>query len=197
MKTILTLISVIGLIGDPQVGAAQPGKASEEKAAVCAGCHGEDGKGTTPLFPKLAGQNAKYLIAQLWQFKDQTRSVPTMNVIAAGLSEEDIAALGAYFADRKPQSEAGEAPPEGEKIYRTGIAAKKVPACTACHGPEGQGNAHAGFPLLQGQYIAYTVKALSDYAAGLRGENTPMRAIAARMSEDEMKAVAAYIAVLK
>ncbi len=197
MKTILTLISVIGLMWDTQVGAAQPGKASEAKAAVCAGCHGEAGKGTTSLFPKLAGQNAKYLSAQLRQFKDQTRSVPTMNAIAAPLSEEDIADLSAYFADQKPRSETGKATPEGEKIYRTGIAAKNVPACIACHGPEGQGNAPAGFPLLQGQYAAYTVKALSDYAAGIRGKNTPMRAIAAQMSEDEMKAVAAYIAGLK
>ncbi len=197
MKTILTLISVIGLMWDAQVGAAQPSKASEAKAAVCAGCHGEAGKGTTPLFPKLAGQNAKYLSSQLRQFKDQTRSVPTMNAIAAPLSEEDIADLSAYFADQKPRSEAGKAPPEGEKIYRTGIAAKNVPACIACHGPAGQGNAPAGFPFLQGQYAAYTVKALSDYAAGIRGKNTPMRAIAARMSEDEMKAVADYIAVLK
>lgn len=197
MQTILILISIIGLMGDVRVSAAQPGKASEEKAAVCAGCHGEAGKGTTPLFPKLAGQNAKYLSQQLRYFKDQTRSVPAMNAITAGLSEEDIAGLSAYFAAQKPSMEVGEAPPVGEEIYRVGIAAKKVPACVACHGPEGQGNAPAGFPRLQGQYAAYTVKALQDYAAGIRGKNTPMHATAARMSEDEMKAVAAYIAVLK
>jgi cytochrome c553 len=137
------------------------------------------------------------LSAQLRAFKDQTRQVPAMNALAAALSEEEIAALSAYFAAQRPRAEAEEAPPEGERIYRAGIAAKGVPACAACHGPEGQGNAPAGFPLLKGQYAAYTLKALGDYASGARGENTPMRAIASRMSEDEMKAVAAYIAGLK
>lgn len=196
MKTILTLIGVIGLMWEARLAVAQPGKVSE-KAAVCVGCHGEAGKGVTPVFPKLAGQNVKYLSAQLRSFKDQTRSVPAMNAVAATLSEADISELSAYFAAQKSQPESGEVPPEGEAIYRAGIAAKEVPACAACHGPEGQGNAPAGFPLVRGQYAAYTVKALSDYAAGVRGENTPMRTIAARLSEDEMKAVAAYIAGLK
>lgn len=195
MKAILTLIGVIGLMWEAQV-VAQAGKVSE-KAAVCVGCHGEAGKGITPLFPKLAGQNAKYLSAQLQYFKNQTRSVPAMNAVAATLSEADIGELSAYFAAQKSQPESAEVSPEGEAIYRAGIAAKEVPACAACHGPEGQGNAPAGFPLVRGQYAAYTVKALSDYAAGVRGENTPMRTIAARLSEDEMKAVAAYIAGLK
>ncbi|WP_460034592.1 c-type cytochrome [Methylothermus subterraneus] len=196
MKTILTLMAAIWLLMGARSGAAQPAKA-QEKAAVCVGCHGEAGKGVTPLFPKLAGQNPKYLSAQLRAFKHQSRSVPAMNAVAAGLSEEDIATLSAYFAAQLPQAEAVESSPEGEAIYRFGIAARKVPACAACHGPQGQGNAPAGFPRVQGQYAAYTIKALSDYAQGLRGENTPMRAIAARLNEAEMKAVAAYIAGLK
>ncbi len=196
MKTILALISMLGLMGNAQFAVAEPGKVNE-KAAVCVSCHGEAGKGVTPLFPKLAGQNVKYLTEQLYQFKNQTRQAPAMNAIAATLSEEEVADLSAYFAAQKPQPESTEISPEGAAIYRFGIAAKAVPACAACHGPEGRGNAPAGFPLLQGQYAAYTVKALSDYAAGVRGGNTPMRAIASRLSEDEMKAVAAYIAGLK
>lgn len=197
MKTILSFISVIGWMWSIAPFAAPPAGTGGDKAAVCVGCHGEAGKGIAPLFPKLAGQNAKYLSAQLRYFKDQTRSVPAMNAVAAPLSEEDIEALSIYFAGQKPQAEAGGASPEGEKIYRAGIAAKDVPACAACHGPEGQGNAPAGFPLVKGQYAAYTVKALGDYATGIRGANTPMRAIAARLSEDEMKEVAAYISTLQ
>ncbi|GAB4351459.1 MAG: c-type cytochrome [Methylohalobius crimeensis] len=191
MKTILTLICAMGLI------AASSIQAAEDKTAVCAGCHGEAGKGATPLFPKLAGQNAKYLETQLHYFKNQTRVIPAMNAVTASLSDADIAELSAYFARQTPSPEASEASPQGERIYRAGIAAKKVPACAACHGPDGEGNAPAGFPLLKGQYAAYTVKALSDSAAGNRGDKTPMADIAARMSEDEMKAVAAYIAGLK
>ncbi len=197
MRTILTLsVAVIGMLG--KIGfAAQPPEGSKEKALVCVGCHGEAGKGVTPLFPKLAGQNAKYLSAQLRQFKEQTRSVPAMNAVAVALSDEDIASLSAYFAAQKPQAEPKEASPQGEAIYRAGIAAKNLPACAACHGPEGQGNAPASFPRLQGQYAPYMVKALSDYAAGIRGANTPMRAIASRLSEEEIKQVAAYLAGLK
>jgi len=197
-RTILSLMILSSLTAWVTPGAARTVAEGREKAAVCAGCHGEAGKGATPLFPKLAGQNFKYLSKQLRYFRDGTRSVAAMNAVAAGLTDDDIAALSAYFEAQTPQPEAGEAPAEGERIYRSGIAGKKVPACSACHGPEGQGNAPAGFPLLKGQYAAYTVKALEDYAQGVRGEEkTPMRDIAARMTEAEMKAVAAYIAVLK
>ncbi len=198
IKTILTLIGIAGLTGWGLLSAAQVPVGAKEKAAQCAGCHGEGGKGAMPVFPKLAGQNFKYLSRQLRQFKDGTRQVAAMNAIAAGLSDDDIAALSAYFEAQTPRPEAGEPNPEGEKIYRFGIAEKKVPACSACHGPQGQGNAPAGFPLLKGQFAAYTVKALSDYAKGVRGdEKAPMRQIAQRLSEDEMKAVAAYIATLE
>jgi cytochrome c553 len=197
MRTILTLMALIGILGKIGFAAPSPPKGSEEKALVCVGCHGEAGKGVTPLFPKLAGQNVKYLSAQLRQFKEQTRAVPVMNAVAAALSEEEIASLSAYFAAQKPQAESTEFSPKGEAIYRAGIAAKNVPACAACHGPQGQGNAPAGFPRLQGQYAPYTLKALSDYTAGTRGANTPMRAIASRLSEEEMQQVAAYIAGLR
>ncbi|BCX80490.1 hypothetical protein MIT9_P0063 [Methylomarinovum caldicuralii] len=197
-KTILTLIGMVALTGAALPSAARVSAATKEKAAQCAGCHGEAGKGAMPVFPKLAGQNFKYLSKQLRQFKDGTRQVAAMNAIAAALSDDDIAELSAYFAAQSPEPEAEEADPQGERIYRFGIAEKKVPACSACHGPEGQGNAPAGFPLLKGQFAAYTVKALTDYAKGARGGGkTPMRQIAARMTEDEMKAVAAYIATLK
>ncbi len=198
MKTILTLIGLLGMTGWTGAVTAQPDTSAKQKAAVCAGCHGEAGKGANPLFPKLAGQNANYLSKQLRFFKDQTRDVPAMNAIAGTLSDEDIAILSEYFSQQRPEPEAGDGAPGGKEIYRAGITDKKVPACMACHGPDAEGNALAGFPLLQGQYAAYTIKALSDYAAGSRGEaKAPMRDIAARMNEEEMKSVAAYIATLK
>ncbi len=198
MKAILTLIGLMGLLGWSVVVAAQPDASARQKAAVCAGCHGENGKGANPLFPKLAGQNVKYLSRQLHFFKDQTRDVPAMNAIAGTLSDEDIMLLSEYYARQTPVPEAGDGSTDGEKIYRAGIADKKVPACIACHGPNAEGNEPAGFPLLKGQYVAYTVKALGDYASGVRGEaKAPMRDIAARMNEEEMKAVAAFVATMK
>ncbi len=198
IKTILTLFTIGTMTGMVTVVSAASIQAGKKKAEVCAGCHGEGGKGANPIFPKLAGQNAKYLSRQLRYFKDQVRNIPAMNAVASTLSDEDIADLSAYFSAHSPGPEEGEAPPEGVKIYLSGMAEKKVPACSACHGPQGQGNAPAGFPLLKGQYPAYTVKALTDFASGERGEEkSPMRTIAQRMTEDEMKAVAAYIGSLK
>lgn len=198
MKSILALLGMLGVVSWSATVGAQPNTAAKQKAAVCAGCHGEAGKGANPLFPKLAGQHAKFLSKQLRFFKDQSRDVPAMNAIAATLSDEDIASLSDYFSQQQPEPEAGEGSAEGEQIFRNGIAGKKVPACVACHGPSAEGNAPAGIPLLKGQYAAYTVKALNDYAAGARGEaKAPMRDIAARLRETEMKSVAAYIATLK
>lgn len=196
-KTILTLMT-IGLIATTGYSPAASVRAGKDKAQVCSGCHGEGGKGANPLFPKLAGQNIKYLTLQLRYFKDQTRNVPAMNAVVSTLTDEDIADLSAYFSANSPQPEPGEAPPEGRTIYHSGLADSQVPACSACHGPEGQGNGPAGFPLLKGQYSAYTVKALTDFASGVRGaDKSPMRTIAQRMTEDQMKAVAAYIGTLK
>lgn len=197
IRTILTLMCTLSLTGWMASGAAQSISKGKEKAAICAGCHGEAGKGASPLFPKLAGQNVKYLKKQLRYFKEQTRVIPAMNAIVATLSDEDMVEVSLYYSQQQPSVEAEESSPEGERIYRSGITTKKVPACSACHGPDGEGNVPAGFPLIKGQYAAYTVKALSDYAAGVRGEaKAPMRDIAARMTEQEMKDVAAYIAAL-
>jgi cytochrome c553 len=177
-------------------GDAAAGKAKSE---TCAGCHGEDGNASAPIFPKLAGQHASYLIRQLSEFKSEKRIEPTMNAISSSLSDADIADLSAYFAKQKSKAEKAVATPLGEKIYRIGNAERQIPACAACHGPAGAGNPSAGYPLLAGQYSAYLGKTLHDYKTGERKSdpNQIMRGIAARLTEDEIDAVADYTAGLK
>ncbi|MGH8611276.1 MAG: c-type cytochrome [Gammaproteobacteria bacterium] len=173
-------------------------EAGKAKSAVCAACHSPDGNSLAPQWPKLAGQHAAYLEKQLADFKGGKRSDPAMGPVAASLSDDAIPDLAAYYAQQ--EIAVGKAVKEhvvlGRRIYHGGVQSSGVPACMACHGPSGKGNAAAGFPALRGQHAEYTEKQLQAYAAGQRsndGEGAIMRDIAARLSSKEMQAVASYI----
>jgi cytochrome c553 len=173
-------------------------EAGKEKAESCGGCHGADGNSSAPIFPKLANQHAGYITKQLHDFKSQKRPEPTMSALSEGLSEEDIADLSAYYSEQKIRIEKGAPNALGERIYRAGIVETGVPACTGCHGPGGNGNPTALFPQVNGQYAAYIEKTMKDFKAGARGNdlNGMMRVVSARLSEEEIKAVADYISTL-
>ena len=189
------------LMSAATVGLAQGNpSAGKDKAETCGACHGVDGNGSAPIFPKLASQHAGYLAKQLHDFKDKKRADPTMSALAEPLTDADIADLSAYYAGQKITIEPGPANNAlGQKIYLTGNLETGVPACTGCHGPDGKGNPQAVFPQVNGQYAAYLEKTLKDFKTGARGNdpNGMMRSIAARLSEEEISAVADYIARLK
>jgi cytochrome c553 len=174
--------------------------AGETKAAACTTCHGPAGNSASGEWPKLAGQHAIYLSKQLADFKSGARKNPIMSPTAAPLTEQDIADISAYFAAQKPT--AGEADPAlvqaGEKLYRGGNGETGVPACMACHGPNGAGNPPAGYPVLSGQHAPYTVIQLRAYKSGERSNdlNSMMRTIAGKMTDAEIEAVASYISGL-
>ncbi|MCA6063915.1 c-type cytochrome [Thalassolituus marinus] len=200
MKNLLiSLIVSAGLMSVAHAGDAEAGKA---KSATCAACHGADGNSMAPTFPKIAGQGERYLIKQIKDIRDGARSVPAMAPFVAGLSDTDVADLAAYFAAQIPT--AGGAKEElvelGEAIYRGGIAEKGVPACLACHGPDGKGVAAAGFPRLAGQHDAYTAAQLTAFSMNQRtndGDSRMMRDIAYRLHATEIEAVASYIQGLR
>ncbi|MDY6978911.1 MAG: c-type cytochrome [Pseudomonadota bacterium] len=176
-------------------------RAGEAKVAACVACHGEKGNSTVANFPKLAGQHAGYIAKQLADFKQgETRSDPLMAGQVAGLSEQDMADIGAYYAKQSPSM--GQADEKlaafGEKLYRGGNPEKGLTACIACHGPTGAGNPAANFPLLSGQHTDYLVKALKDFRDGKRSNdmNGMMRDIAGKMSDREIEAVSSYISGL-
>lgn len=178
--------------GGPVAGDAAAGKTKTES---CAGCHGEDGNASAPMFPKLAGQHPAYLSKQLREFKSGQRVDPTMNAMAASLSDDDIADISAWYAQQKVKPEKPEVTELGLKIYRTGLPEKAVPACAACHGPKGEGNPTSAYPQLSGQYSAYIAKILHDYKLVERSSdpNAIMRKIANRLSDDEINAVSDYV----
>jgi cytochrome c553 len=171
--------------------------AGKTKSESCGGCHGADGNPAAPVFPKLAGQHPSYLTKQLRVFRSQKRVDQTvMNAMAESLSDADIADISAWFASQKIKPESAEKNDLGEKIFRSGIASKAVPACAACHGPKGEGNPSSVYPALGGQYSSYVGKNLHDYKSGERG-NEIMQTVAGRLSDDEINAVADYVSGLQ
>jgi cytochrome c553 len=176
--------------GDPEAG--------QEKSSTCVACHQADGNSASDMYPKIAGQHADYLYKQLKEFKAQeTRSNAQMTGMVAGLNDQDMKDLAAYFSGN--EMTIGEADEElvdlGRQIYRAGAEADGVPACMACHGPSGKGNPAANFPRLGGQHAAYTVTQLQAFKAGERRNDAGqmMRNIADKMSTEQMEAVASYI----
>ena len=172
----------------------------KELSASCVACHGDNGISLNPVWPKLAGQNPKYLAAQLHEFKkgpDGNRNNAVMYGIAMTLSDSDINNLSDYYASLKPT--VGVVKDDyldlGRNIYRGGNMDIKMQACMSCHGPNGQGNYAAAIPMLSGQHSQYTYQQLKNFQISSRSNdyNKMMRNIVHRMTDEEMKAVASYI----
>lgn len=202
LRTLLAL----SLLATPAAFAQTPkvdmAKGQQIASQVCAACHGADGNSTAPANPKLAGQHPEYLFKQLQNFrvkapaKEAERVNPIMAGFAAGLSEEDMRNVAAYYAAQplKPAAARDKNVVElGQRIYRGGIASKSVAACAGCHSPNAAG-IPAQYPRLGGQYAEYTESQLIAFRQGARRNSEQMAAIAARMSDAEIKAVAEYIA---
>ena len=179
---------------------AAAGNEVADKAATCAACHGADGNSLNPEWPNLAGQHASYIAQQLKLFKDKVRENASMAPMVANLSADDMQALGQHFAGLSPKigSISAEEIAAGEKIYRGGNADTGVPACMACHGPNGAGNAAAKYPALRGQHAKYTSNQLKAYRDGSRqgDEKGIMQTITAKMTDSEIEAVAKYVNAL-
>lgn len=189
--------------------AAEPGadlaKGRTIAAQVCAACHGADGNSPTPVNPKLAGQIPEYLQKQLRNFKSDegkkpARDNPVMMGMATSLSPEDMRSVAAYFGSQKQAggvARGRDTAALGQKLYRGGDPNKGLPACAACHGPSGAG-IPVQYPRLSGQYMEYTEAQLKAFRSGQRANdlNGMMRAIAAKMSDADIRAVSDYIAGL-
>jgi cytochrome c553 len=164
---------------------------------VCVACHAKDGNSPITANPKLAGQHSSYLYKQLMEFKSGKRDNAVMAGIASALSDEEMKALSVYFSDQVLKLGKASTNGEGslgEKIFRSGLAEKNVPACAGCHGPAGHG-IPSKFPRLNSQHADYIHSQLVQFAEGKRAndEAKVMRTIAQKLSQEEMKAVADYI----
>lgn len=166
---------------------------------ACVSCHGVAGNSTITQNPKLSGQHEAYLYKQLSQFASGVRNNPVMSPYAKAMTDEEMKNVSAFLSAQAPKAGAArnkETIDLGKKIFRAGIAGKDVPACAGCHGPSGSGMP-SQYPRLAGQHQDYTVAQLIAFRTGVRSNNAAMVAMAQRMSDDEIKAVADYIAGLK
>jgi len=171
--------------------------AKEIARTVCAACHGLDGNSTDPANPKLAGMDQEYLMRQLKAFAEGKRRDDTMSAIIASLDSGDFAKLATYYGSQKPTPGTVRDPQlaaKGRALFEDGNTDSGVPACAGCHQSDGKGNAR--FPRLAGQHQAYTLKQLADYKSGRRATDPLMTTVGKRLSTDEARALAEYIAGL-
>lgn len=167
---------------------------------LCAACHGPGGNSVLPDNPKLAGMDADYLLRQLADFKSGRRKSPVMGQIVATLDRDSLRAVAEYYSEQKAApgavSDAALAA-KGKLIFNDGIVATAVPECGSCHGSDGGGDAK--YPRLAGQHASYVERQLLAFKSGERNNDAKgvMAAVAQRMSEAEIRAVAQYLAGLK
>ena len=169
----------------------------------CAACHGADGNSISTDWPKLAGQNQKYLYEQLKYFRDGER----MNVLMMAvtpylqtLSDEDLLDISAFYSNYKISGGQAKNDEEllalGTQLYRFGNMKEQIPACTSCHGVYGQGNSLAGYPSVGGQQVGYLKSSLKAYRSKERnaGESSLiMQSIAENLTDYEIEALANYM----
>jgi len=172
--------------------------AGATKAAACVACHGVGGNSAMPDWPNLAGQGSAYIQHQLKAFKSGERKNPIMMGQAANLSDADMADIAAYFTQQKvrPGLASKDAVAIAEPLFRGGDANRGLPACASCHGPRGAGNPAAGYPRIGAQHGKYTATQLTAYKSGERGVGTNghmMQTIAAKLSDQEIEALASYV----
>lgn len=178
-------------------GASDSAAGQKTVAAVCQNCHGPGGNSTSATFPRLNGQQAEYIVAQLKAFRDHTRADPHamayMWGMAARLDDPTIASIASYLADQpKTSAQTGGAlSAQGRQIYVNGDAAHNIPACAACHGANGEGN--GPIPRLNGQHADYLRKQLEAFRSLLRN-NDVMHANTQDMTDSQIEAVVSYLA---
>jgi cytochrome c553 len=171
--------------------AADP-KAGEEKAQVCAACHGPGGNSAIPANPSLAQQPAQFIATALYQFREGNRKDPQMSPMAAKLENPELNDLGAYFASQKAAPPQHKAKPENEKA---GPEMTKKFNCSQCHGPKLMGQQH--IPRLAGQQYEYLRAQLRLFKAQKRSDiDGNMTAAAQALSDQDVEVLSDYLAGL-
>ncbi len=206
-QTLLAAMLALGLPAAAHAeerGAAAPG-GLEAKLEYCKTCHGLSAQGYRGWFPmpRLAGQQPQYIENQLRAFTERRRTNPIMANVSHALSPAMIAALAAHLKNLDPRPIGGAprgALGVGKRIYEEGLPETNVPACSACHGPDGKGQNE--IPRLAGQLYEYTVGQLTGWAKnrghGSGGDTSAvMVPTAHNLTRSQVEAVAAYVSYLQ
>lgn len=178
--------------------AADQKRAAEISTERCSICHGKEGESASPIYPRLAGQNAEYIARQLADFKSGKRASETMKPQAQDLTPEEMAALGAYFA-QKPGKARRAGDPDllgvGRYVFEKGNRFSGLASCASCHGAKGHGTPQ--LPRLAGQHPRYVEEQLKQFNKRARtNDNAIMHTVASKLTDLEAHAVAEYVATL-
>lgn len=182
------------------------------KITACASCHGKNGNSIVPSFPKLAGQNPKYLASQLLAFKNGDRSNASMQSIAQTMNFANMTEIAKFYEhlqvsantlpdldeddEKELSAPLNELVEIGRNLYIHGHKDNNVPACAACHSASGAGNAPAGYPALASQHATYLIKALNDFKSGQRGKDSDvMQMITKDMTDEEIEGIAYFLSI--
>jgi cytochrome c553 len=200
-----SLALVIGLPVLPALSQTltQPPDTMAARVEACTPCHGNKGEGTNDVyFPRLAGKPSGYLYNQLLAFRSGRRRYPPMNYLLEFLPDQYLQDMADYFASQHPPlpaPTASEASAEvlkrGETLVTQGDTSAQIPACASCHGPTLTGM-EPGIPGLLGLRPNYVSAQLGGWRYGTRTAKAPdcMQLIAAKLTEADVTAVAAYLA---
>jgi cytochrome c553 len=179
--------------GDPVAG--------KDKAALCFGCHGEDGNSVDPTIPKLSGQYAIYISKQIRNYLASTRSHQVMSGMAGSVSDGDLADISAYFASQPIMKGAHPSDNKlGKKLFENDDLSRMMVRCNSCHGATGKGlePGNPVYPVIGGQHKKYLLDQLISFRKGARN-NSPggiMNITVHRLSDAELEALADYVSGL-
>jgi cytochrome c553 len=199
---VAAIVASLAAVHAMSAAAAGDAVAGAEKGKTCAACHGPEGNSAVPMYPSLAGQVPGYIAKQLGMFKSGARESAVMKGMSDPLSEQDMSDLDAYYT--KQVANIGAVPDEerdlateGQKLYRGGYAPFQISACMSCHGPSGHG-VPPQYPRVAGQTRSYLEAEMLKFKSGKRkSQGDIMTSIAFRMSEQQIKAVSAYMHAIK
>jgi cytochrome c553 len=195
-----TLVQTAAVSAQP---ATQPPDTMAARVEACTPCHGENGQGTADVyFPRLAGKPSGYLYNQLVAFKNGRRKYPPMNYLLEYLPEQYLQDMADFFASQRPplpQTSPTDVSQQvldhGRALVTEGDPARQIPACGSCHGPTLTGM-EPGIPGLLGLRPNYISAQLGAWRYGTRTAKAPdcMQQVAARLTEEDVTAVAAWLA---
>jgi len=186
------------LISVASAGAASADleRARQIVSGRCFICHGMVGESSSETFPRLATQNATYIAKQMRDFQSGRRKGTAMNDMAKGITEAEIVALGAFFAAQTAEPHAPSDPAlaaAGRSLYAKGKPGSGMAPCASCHGDNAHGS--ESLPRLAGQQAAYLENQLQQFSKRERtNDNAVMHPVASRLTEQEIKALAEYLA---
>ena len=175
--------------------AAQMQRGEELVMGRCFLCHGATGDSSSPLYPKLVGQNSEYMLKQLRNFRRGERESSDMRKVVADMDENDMQSVAFFFSRQQPSrgnSAYAEMRALGEKLFSQGDRARGLKPCRECHGDNGAGS--ATLPRIAGQHTLYIETQLTLFEERKRtNDNAQMQDVAKRLTTDEVRAVAEYL----